>query len=223
MIWNRLWAAKLVVLCLACIVSNGPDLPAQESNTPQSEIYGPPRYRQAKLPDGSVEFTDLEVGVSFTLPGGWGLGNDGLRFLDRGWKGNGDGNFATSVLLRRRHSNEAAWLYYCAFRNVYPMTPDRIDRSLDSAVDGKISQRRLSEKLKGYRVRPSSYEREEIGGQRALTWVADFTEGKMKMAEYLVWVRTERTLVELSIRCPESELDTVRKDVEPVVLSVRMR
>jgi hypothetical protein len=205
------------------LTPQAPVFPAQEPNTPASEIYGPPRYEQTKLSDGAVEFTDREIGVSFRLPPDWGLGNDGLRFMDRGWKGNGDGDIATSVFLRHRHADEGIWVYYCVFRHVYRLNPDQIDRWLDEEADDKISQRRIQQRLKDYRVRPSSYKREEIGGQRTLTWVADFTRGKINMVEYAVYVRSDRTLVEFSIRCPAGELDAVREQVQPIIQSFRIQ
>jgi len=126
-------------------------------------------------------------------------------------------------LLHHRHTDQGIWLYYCVFRHVYRLTPDQIDKWLGEESDDKISQRRTQQKLKDYRVRPSSYEREEIGGQRALAWVADFTQGKLNMVEYEVIARNDNALVELSIRCPASELDAARKDVQPIIESVRMR
>ena len=43
------------------------------------------------------------------------------------------------------------------------------------------------------------------------------------MVEYEVIVQGHLTLAELSIRCPANELDATRKDVQPVIESVRMR
>ena len=220
--WNSLRAARFVAICLLCLTAPTPIFPAQEPGTPQQDTFGPPRYKQVKLPDGAVEFTDSDIGLSFTLPRDWGLGNDGLRFMDWGWKGNGEGDIATTVLLHRRHTDERIDLYYCLFRHVYRLTPDQIDKWLGEESDDKISQRRIQEKLKNYRVRPSSYEREEIGGQRALAWVADFLQEKANMVEYEVIVRGHFTLAEFTIRCPASELDAAGKDVEPVIESVRI-
>ena len=221
--WNSLQAVRLAALCLACVLPQTPNFSAQEPNTPPSEIYGPPRFAWIKLQDGATEYADREVGASFTLGRDWRLGNDGLRFLDHGWKGTGDGNLATSVLIRHRKTDENLWLYYCVFRQVHPLTPDQVDRWYDEEVDDKVSERRVQERLKEYRPRPSSYERGEIDGRRTLTWVADFNEGRSKMVEYLVWVRSDRILVEFSIRCPATELDAVRAHVEPVIQSVRIQ
>ncbi len=223
MTWNSLRTVRFVLICLFCLAPQTPLYPAQEPNTPPGDIFGPPRYQQIKLADGAVEYSDLEIGVSFTLPRDWGLGNDGLRYLDRGWKENGDGDIATSVLLRHKRNDQGIWLYYSIFSHVYSLTPDQIDKWLGEESDDKISQRRIGERLKGYRVRPSSYEREEIGGQRALAWVADFINGKISMVEYEVIVRSDNSLAEFSIRCPASELDATRKDVQPIIESVRMR
>ena len=223
MTWTSLRAAEFVSICLFCLTPQTQIFPAQEPNTPASDIFGPPRYEQTKLPDGAIEYRDRDMGLSFTMPGDWGLGNDGLRFMDWGWKENGEGDIATTVFLRRRHTGEGIWLYYSLFRHVYPLTPPQIDKWLGEESDDKISQRRTGQKLKDYRVRPSSYEREEIGGQRALAWVADFIQGKINMVEYEVIVLSDNALAEFSIRCPASELDAARKDAQPVIESVRMR
>jgi hypothetical protein len=220
---HSLRAARFVAICLLCLTAPTPIFPAQEPNTPASDIFGPPRYKQVKLPDGGVEFTDSEIGLSFSLPRDWGLGNNGQRFIDWGWIGNGEGDIATTVLLHRHHTDEDIELYYCLFRHVYRLTPDQIDKSLGEESDDKISQRRIQEKLKNYRVRPSSYKQEEIGGQRALAWVADFLQGKTNMVEYEVIVQGHLTLAEFSIRCPASQLDPARIDVQPVIESVRMQ
>jgi hypothetical protein len=58
------------------------------------------------------------------------------------------------------------------------MTSAQTDKWLLVEVDDKTSQRRMHERLKNYHVRSSSYQPEEIGGQRALTWVAEFIQGK---------------------------------------------
>jgi hypothetical protein len=223
MTWNNPRAAGFALIVLLCLTAPSPIFPAQEPDTPASDIFGPPRYKQVRLPDGAVEYTDQEIGLSFTLPRDWGLGNDGLRFIDWGWKGNGEGDIATTVFLHRRHTDEGIGFYYCLFRHVYRLTPDQIDKSLGEESDDKISQRRIQEKLKNYHVRPSSYEREEIGGQRVLAWVADFIQGKINMVEYEVIVQGHLALAEFLIRCPASELDAVRNDVEPVIESVRLR
>lgn len=221
---KHLRAANLVLYCLACIATEAPTIPAQR-NTPPEEIYPPPRYEHTRLSDGAAQFIDLEMGVSFALPRDWEFGNQGSRFLDRGWKENLEGDLATTVLLHHRHTNEDMWLYYCIRRHVDRMTPEQINKWLLAEVDDKTSQRRMQYKLKNYHVRPSTYEPEQIGGQRALAWVADFTEGKIDMIEYFVLARStsNRTLVEFSIRYPASELDTVRRDVDPIIKSLEMR
>jgi hypothetical protein len=222
MLLNYIRAAILLVTCLLYVTPQAPILAAQEPNSPASEIFDPPRYRQVKLPDGTVEYTDLEVGVSFNLPRGWGLGNNGQRFLDWGWNGMGDGNIATSVALHHHRSDQTVWLYYCVFRHAYQLTPDQVDRWLDEEADDKISQKRLGEKLKGYRVRRPSYRHEDIGERKALEWVADFTQDNAAFAEYEAYVRGDKTLVDIMIRVPAAEIDSVREQVQPILKSVSL-
>jgi len=216
MICKHLCAAKLILFCLVCIAPQASIIPAQET-------YAPPGYKHTTLSEGAVQFTDLKMGVSFTLPRDSRFGNEGMRTMDNGWKGNLEGDLATNVLLHHRHTDEDIWLYYVVPRHVYLMTSAQTDKWLLAEVADKTSQRLINEKLKSYHVRPSSYLPEEIGGQRALTWVAEFIQGKTSMVEYMVLIRSNRTLVEFSIRCPANELDAARNDVEPIMQSVRLQ
>src|ERR1039458_4119952 len=112
MTWKSLRAAKFASICLFCLPPHTPVFPAQEPDTLASEIFGHPTHHQIKLPDGAVEYSDQDIGMSFAMPRDWGLGHDGLRFLDRGWRGSGDGNIATTVFLHRRHTDVGIELYY---------------------------------------------------------------------------------------------------------------
>jgi hypothetical protein len=105
MICKHLCAAKLVLSCLVCIAPQAPIILARET-------YAPLGYKHTTLSEGAVQFTDLEMGVSFTLPRDWGFGNEGMRTMDKGWKGNLEGDLATIVLLHHRHTDEDIWLYY---------------------------------------------------------------------------------------------------------------
>lgn len=218
-----LQAAKPIALYIACMVPQVAAYPAQEPETPRSEIYGPPIYDQRKLSDHAVAFVDREIGFAFILPPDWMLGNNGPRFMDHGWRGGGDGNIATTIRLHRLHTDEDIWLYYALLRHVIHMTPDQTDKWLMEEADDKISERRIGDKLKGYRVRPSSYESRQIDGHRALAWVADFTEGKIAMVEYEVYVRSDSHIAEVFARCPAGQLDAVRKDVEAMTENMLMQ
>lgn len=104
---------------------------------------------------------------------------------------------------------------------MHQTAPEEIDEELLSAVDDKISQRR-HDGLKDYHVRANSYEPREIGGQRALACVANFTQGKKRMAEYLVWVQNDKSLAQFFIQVRADQLDEVRQDVEPIIQSLRL-
>jgi hypothetical protein len=71
-------------------------------------------------------------------------------------------------------------------------------------------------------VRRNSYEAREIRGQRALSCVAEFSQGKKAMVEYLVWVRNEEFIAQFFIRMPADQLDEVRENVEPIIQSLRL-
>ena len=72
---------------------------------------------------------------------------------------------------------------------------------------------------------PSAYLVSSAKGTCSLGMVCSPTliQGKTSMVEYMVLIRSNRTLVEFSIRCSASELDSARNDVEPIIQSVRMQ
>jgi hypothetical protein len=213
---NSLRAATVIAICFACVTAQMPLSSAQV-------ILGPATYQQTKLPGGDVRYTDQEMGVSFTLTPDWRLANDGTRWLDRGWNASGDADKATTVLLHHGRLVADLGLYYRIAGHPIPMAPYEIDRVLAADANDKISQRQIQQGYKDYRIRALSFEREEIGGQRALACVADFTEGNNRMVEYLVWVRSEKTLAEFFIKAPASELLEVREEVEPIIQSLRIQ
>jgi hypothetical protein len=172
-------------------------------------------------PDKSKAYLDREFHVSFRLPPGWqALGAS--RWMDSGWERDKPREHATTVGLYSPHSSAVVFLYYRLFNQTQTFSPEQIDNLLMADVDDKVSQRRKRDQLKDYRPRADSYEQREIGGQRALACVADFVQGKQKMSEYLVWVRTEKSIAQFFVRVPSGQLEDVRTQVEPILQSLRL-
>ena len=71
-------------------------------------------------------------------------------------------------------------------------------------------------------MRPKSCEPCTIGGRRALSCVADYTEKKRSMAEHLTWVRTEVSLALFFTRMPAEKLDAFRQHLNPTIESLRI-
>jgi hypothetical protein len=61
-----------------------------------------------------------------------------------------------------------------------------------------------------------------VGGRRALSCVADYTEKKRNMAEHVTWVRTEVSLALFFIRMPAEKLDAFRQRFNPTIESLRI-
>ncbi len=178
-------------------------------------------YWEKVNPDNSTVYLDREFRVSFRLPPGWkALGAN--RWIDNGWEGGKPKERATTVVIHHPQSDALVSLYYRLFKKTQTMTPEQIDNMLLADVDDKVSQRRRKEHFEDYRPRANSYEQREIGGQRALACVADFVQGKQRMSEYLVWVRNEKSIAEFFIRVPSDQLEDLRKEVEPIIQSLRL-
>jgi hypothetical protein len=171
--------------------------------------------------DLSTDYLDREFRVSFRLPPGW-RAFGATRWMDNGWEGGKPNEQATTVVIRDPQSGALVSLYYRLFKKTQTMTPEQIDNVLWADVDDKVSQRRTKEHFEDYRPRAKSYELREIGGQRALACVTDFIQDKQKMSEYLVWVRNEKSRAEFFMRVPADQLDDLRKQVEPIVQSIRL-
>ena len=178
-------------------------------------------YTTRKNSDGSTNYLDRDLGVSFRVPRQW-VPFKAIRWSDAGWELRGTAERATTVSMRDRQSDNIFNLYYRRFKKVRPMAPEEIDLVLLADVDDKILQRRHKDQLKDYRVRSNSYETREIRGQRALSCVADFSQGKRGMVEYLIWVRNEDSIAQFFIRIPADQLDEVRENVEPIIESLRL-
>ena len=212
--WSRFRALRLVVAFLLYALSQRSALLSQNHTEPA-------QYQKHALADGVIEYRDEKIGVSFQAGSGWEL-NDAVRWQDSGWKKSTTPELATTVELTQQPSHEVVRLYYRVFRQPARMTPNEIDKALGEAVDDKISQRRKQGGLENYRVRARSYEQSEVGGWRSLSCVAEYGDEKNRMIEYLVWIQSERTLAEFFIRAPESDLGRIRKQVDPIVESLRI-
>jgi hypothetical protein len=173
-----------------------------------------------KVPnDGGTVFRDPEFGVSFQLPHGWTLDRS-RRWLSYGW--DGEAAPATTASMYLKGSNIPYRLFYRLFTNVPPQTPAEVDQILMANVARKVKERRTSDWLTNYRVRPDSYEVREIGGQRALAYVGDYTQYKKDMVEYLVSVQDSKSVAQFFVRAPADQLDEIRKDAEPIIESIRI-
>lgn len=186
-------------------------------------------YKWTDLPNGLTEYTDRLMGLSFKIDRDWRV--DDIRADEPArWRGSDwtrdlrdfAGLPATTTWLGHHGTHESVRLYYRVV-NRTATTKAEIQKLLLADVDDKVSQRRTDSGWRDYHIRSMSYEEGEIDGWPSLTWVADYTQGKHKMVEYLVGVRSETTIAQFIIQCPADQLDQVRERVKPIIQSLRIR
>src|SRR5205823_463471 len=141
-----------------------------------------------------VTYQDAKVGLSVTASPGWivqpeqpsGKDEINLFLLDPEPKG--------SVILWAQPKK---------------IEKSEITRHLRAAVDEHVEKR--SKYLKDYKVRPETMQMRQVGGDQALSCVAEFVDDKKGMVEYLTFVRSENTILLFSATVEASGLDEFRK------------
>ena len=101
------------------------------------------------------------------------------------------------------------------------LTPEDAWRSLAGNPDSKVAQR-TGEGLPDYTIRADSRRQRTIGGLPALSCVADFTQGGQPVAEYLVWIRGEKTTALFFGRTSPGEFDTFREAFDRVIETAKI-
>jgi hypothetical protein len=87
--------------------------------------------------------------------------------------------------------------------------------------ESKAAQR-VAAGLEGYRIRPGSVERRTVGGRPALRCLADFTQGGVKMVEYLTWVSGENASGQFFAQVDALELEALRHRLDPIIDTLRL-
>jgi hypothetical protein len=119
--------------------------------------------------------SDPKAPVSFQLAPGWSVQN-GLRW----------GNHETTLWFTESGVDTSASLYY-----QYPVTPDPpadAQAALREGIEAKVRQRINDELIVDYQVRPNSIQTRTVGGNPAISFIADFTQNGEPKVEYMVRV-----------------------------------
>jgi hypothetical protein len=132
------------------------------------------------------------TGVEFTLPSGWSIVKSGPS------TSGGDTVTLTDSVSKRE---AAVWI------RAEKHPTDQIQKLLVAALDKKAASRT---DLTGYKVRPDSIQPRVIGGQQALTAVADYTRNGRPMVECLTWIFSPKTHVLFFGRAPAADLESFR-------------
>ena len=156
---------------------------------------------------GENKFRDPDLGISFNLTPGWTL-ERATRWSNR----------ETTLSFRDSRSQGFAGLYYES--PAQREFPSNMEQAMRGAIDAKTRQRQ-AEGLQDYRVRPESIQSRVIGGEQAMSWVADYTGSGQKMADYFTRIRTRNSTLLLFSHMAAGELDSFRQRFEPILETLR--
>jgi hypothetical protein len=140
-------------------------------------------------------------GIQFTVPSDWVL-------VSQEWASAG----AQTVLLRDTVTNVivTAWM---KARNI---DPANIPAVMERRLDTRTMQRNDFE---GYRYRAESVQHSTVGGQQALSAVADYLRAGQKMVESSTWIDGEKSRVVFTARLPESDLGNFESRFDTLIQS----
>jgi erythromycin esterase-like protein len=159
--------------------------------------------------EGSVEYRDPEFAVSLKVPQGWRVGK-AVRWGDR----------ETTARLIGPENADGGGLYF----KMGPSTARSEEEAYTMLLGNPESKaaQRVAAGLEGYRIRPGSVERRTVGGRPALRCLADFTQGGVKMVEYLTWVSGENASGQFFAQVDALELEALRHRLDPIIDTLRL-
>jgi hypothetical protein len=135
------------------------------------------------------------TGISFALPADWSVVKEGETVV-----------LQDSVT----HFEAAVWMR----AEKHPTT--QIQKLLLAALDAKAASRTS---FTGYQIRADSIQTRVIGGQQALSAVADYTRNGRPMNEYLTWIFSAKNHALFFGRVPPAKLDAFRARLDIVINS----
>ena len=149
------------------------------------------------------------TGIEFTLPAGWSAVKTTPSF------NNGD-----TVTLQDSVSKREAAVWMRAEKHPSAHTDNgQIQKLLIAALDAKAASRK---DLAGYQVRSDSIQPRVIGGQQALSALADYTRNGRPMVEYLTWIFSSKAHALFYGRAPAADLDAFRARLDAIVDSAKV-
>lgn len=153
-----------------------------------------------------VPYQNAALGLSFTAPPRWIIlpetdpeANDtDLSLLDPESQG------ALSVSAKEKKTGKS-----------------EIAQQLRASLDEHVE--RHSKFLKDYKIRPATMQSRQIGGNQALSCVAEFIDDKKLVVEYVTLVRSENAEVLFSALADASALDEFRKRIDPILETIKIK
>jgi len=142
------------------------------------------------------------TGIQFAVPSGWVIVTEGTS-----------SSGGQAVTLRDAETNFTATVWMKARK----ADPADIPALLDRRLDDKAAQRN---NFQDYTYRADSVKHTTIGGQPALSGVADYVRTGQHMVESLTWVEGEKSRVVFVGRVPASDLADFQGRFDEVIQSV---
>jgi hypothetical protein len=100
------------------------------------------------------------------------------------------------------------------------LTPAEIPNRLRGAVPEKV---KMNSDRPGFAFRQESIQPRVVGGQQALSAVADYLENGQRMVTYYVWVYTEKThAVFIARDIPADDFESVRSRFDSLVSTAQV-
>jgi len=159
--------------------------------------------------NGPVEFKDPEFAVSVAVPPRWKVGR-AFRW----------GDHETTAQVFDDQSTRAGSLYFRIAASA-THSEEAAYRLLLTKADDKAAQR-IAAGWTDYQIRPGSVVRRKVGGRPAVSCIADYTLEDAKWVEYLTWVSGDNASALVFIQAPKSELDTVRRRLDPIIDTLKL-
>lgn len=144
------------------------------------------------------------TGIRFSLPSDWVI-------VSEGWSTAG----AQTVTLRDTVTNVVGIVWLKA----RTPNPADIPAVMDRRLDSKAAQRN---NFQNYRYRTESVQHSTIGGQPALSAIADYERTGQQMVEYLTWIDGTKSRMIFEARMPKSELAGFQSRFDTVIQSAEV-
>ena len=154
---------------------------------------------------------DPAAPISFQLAPGWSLKN-GIRW----------GDHESTLWFVEAASGITVALYYQS--PLHPPFPGDAAAALRQGMEAKVLQRQRDNGISDYRVLPDSIQTRQVGGQPALSFIAQFTNsGGNTVGEYMVRVLGKSTKAHFFVvGIPANDISAFCRRLDPITESLRI-
>lgn len=153
-----------------------------------------------------VEYTDKRLGFSLTVPAGWYIYEFGE-----------DKSEATKIHLIDPDGAAMSVINAGALE----LTQIDVTKPVREYAQDRVSRAQL--RLKGYTVRPDSWDERMINGRSAVSYVADYEDKGKAMVEYRTYVLGDATLSRLRVHCKADRLEEVKPTIDQILSTFKAK